>query len=56
MLVNADVKALEWFVGSWLAQDKVAYEEIFQGKDQHTDNQTKFNLPSRLIAKVFVFR
>lgn len=56
MLLNADVKALEWFVGTWLAQDKVAYEEIYQGKDQHTDNQTKFNLPSRLIAKVFIFR
>ena len=56
MLVSADVKALEWFVGTWLSQDKIAYEEIFEGKDQHSDNQAKFNLPSRLIAKIFVFR
>ena len=56
MLVDADVKALEWFVGTWLAQDELAYEEIFQGKDQHTDNQIKFNLPDRGIAKIFVFR
>jgi DNA polymerase I-like protein with 3'-5' exonuclease and polymerase domains len=56
MLVNVDVKALEWVTGTWLSQDKVAYQEIIEGRDQHTDNQEKFKLPSRLIAKIFVFR
>lgn len=56
MLVNVDVKALEWVTGTWLSKDKTAYEEIWSGADQHTDNQTKFKLPSRLIAKIFVFR
>lgn len=56
MLVNVDVKALEWVTGTWLSKDKTAYEEIRSGADQHTDNQAKFGLPSRLIAKVFVFR
>jgi DNA polymerase I-like protein with 3'-5' exonuclease and polymerase domains len=56
MLVNVDVKALEWVTGTWLSQDKVAYQEIVEGRDQHTDNQQAFNLPSRLIAKRFIFR
>ncbi len=56
MIVSADAKALEWVVGSYLAKDKLAYEEIWEGIDMHTSNQKAFNLPSRLIAKVFVFR
>ena len=56
MLINFDVKGLEWVTGTWLSKDKIAYEEIIRGADQHSDNQTKFNLPSRLIAKIFVFR
>jgi len=31
-------------------------QEIRKGFDLHTDNQHKFGLPSRLIAKVFLFR
>ena len=56
MLVNADAKGLEWIAGTFLSQDKVAMEEIWSGMDQHSDNQKTFGLPSRLIAKVFVFR
>lgn len=56
MLVNVDAKALEWLVCAFLSKDKVAYEEIRSNVDQHTANQIRFGLPSRLIAKTFVFR
>ena len=56
MLLQADAKALEWVCAAYLSQDKVAYEEIWNNVDQHTDNQMRFGLPSRLIAKTFVFR
>lgn len=56
MIVNGDASALEWVVGTYLAQDKIAYEEIWNKVDQHTLNQEAFGLPSRLIAKKFVFR
>lgn len=38
------------------SQDKTAIQEIKDGVDFHSDNQAKFKLPSRLIAKVFLFR
>lgn len=56
MLVSVDAKALEWLCVAYLSKDPVAYQEILDGVDQHTDNQTRFGLPSRLIAKTFVFR
>lgn len=56
MIVNADAKALEWFGAVYLSKDKVGYQEIIDGVDQHDLNQNAFDLPSRLIAKVFVFR
>ena len=56
MLLNADAKALEWVCAAYLSQDKKAIQEIHGEIDQHTDNQTRFGLPSRLIAKTFVFR
>ncbi len=56
MIVNADAKALEWYAGTFLSQDQVAIAEIWDKVDQHTSNQTAFNLPSRLVAKKFVFR
>ncbi len=56
MIINGDAKALEWCFGSWMAQDDLAMQEIIEGLDAHSDNQKTFNLPSRLIAKVFVFR
>ena len=56
MLVNVDVKYLDWLAAVWLSQDEVAMKEIIDGTDLHSDNQKAFNLPSRLIAKVFLFR
>jgi len=62
MLINIDVKALEWCCYLFLSQDKVGIDE-WQGViddptkyDIHKANQAAFNLPSRLIAKVFLFR
>lgn len=51
-----------WCTYLYLSQDKVGIEEWHNVVndptkfDIHKDNQTKFNLPSRLIAKVFLFR
>lgn len=56
MLVKADSKAIEWRIKADLSQDKTAIEEILNNIDQHTANQKEFKLPSRLIAKIFVFR
>ena len=56
MLVNGDFKALEWLGAVYLSKDPIGYEEIRNGVDQHADNQRVFGLPSRLIAKTFVFR
>ena len=56
MLLQADAKQLEWVGAAYLSQDKVALEEIWKGTDMHSDNQERFGLPSRLIAKTFVFR
>ena len=56
MILNADAKALEWVCASYLSKDKTAHQEIWNEIDQHTDNQNRFGLPSRLIAKTFVFR
>lgn len=55
-LVQADAKGLEVVGVAFLSQDKVLIQEILDGVDQHSDNQKKFGLPSRLIAKIFVFR
>ena len=52
-ILNVDLANLEWRTIVELSGDKVALEEILGGLDFHTDNQKRFNLPSRLIAKVF---
>jgi DNA polymerase I-like protein with 3'-5' exonuclease and polymerase domains len=56
MLLQADAKALEWVCAAYLSQDPIAIEEILNNVDQHSDNQKRFGLPSRLVAKTFVFR
>lgn len=56
MLIKVDAKALEWRVAAYLSQDAVAIEEIKNGVDIHEENRKHFNLPSRLIAKTFIFR
>lgn len=61
-ICNVDAKSLEWTTYLFLSQDKVGIEEWHavvadpSTNDMHTANQLKFNLPSRLIAKVFLFR
>lgn len=61
-IVNVDAKSLEWCTYLYLSQDKNGIDEWHNVVndpskfDIHLDNQTKFNLPSRLIAKVFLFR
>lgn len=56
MLINVDVSGLEVVCAAFLSQDPVLMDELLTGKDIHTDNQLKFGLPSRLIAKVLKFR
>jgi DNA polymerase I-like protein with 3'-5' exonuclease and polymerase domains len=56
MLLVGDAKQLEWIGATYLSQDKVAIDEINREVDMHADNQERFNLPTRLIAKTFVFR
>ena len=56
MLLQADAKALEWVCAAYLSQDPIAIKEILNNVDQHSDNQERFGLPSRLVAKTFVFR
>ena len=62
MIVNVDAKSLEWCTYLFLSQDKVGIEEWHgvindpSKYDIHRANQEAFKLPSRLIAKVFLFR
>jgi DNA polymerase I-like protein with 3'-5' exonuclease and polymerase domains len=56
MLIECDAKALEWRVACFLSQDRVGIQEIKDGVDLHTDNQRRFGLPNRTLAKVFLFR
>ena len=56
MIIKMDAKALEWRSYLELSRDPVGIQEILEGQDVHTNNQAFFNLPSRLIAKVFLFR
>lgn len=56
MLANFDAAQLEWRVVAHNSRDPTAIQEIKDGIDFHSDNQTKFKLPSRLIAKIFLFR
>jgi DNA polymerase-1 len=56
MLIQADAKQLEWRCLAWLANDQVALQEINDDIDFHSKNQETFGLPSRLIAKVYLFR
>jgi DNA polymerase I-like protein with 3'-5' exonuclease and polymerase domains len=56
MLIQCDAAALEIRVAAYLSQDKTLIQEIIDGVDLHTDNQERFGLPSRLIAKILNFR
>lgn len=56
MLVQCDASALEWRVCVDLCNDKTGILEIKSGLDTHSLNQEAFSLPSRLIAKIYLFR
>jgi DNA polymerase I-like protein with 3'-5' exonuclease and polymerase domains len=56
MLVACDASALEWRTIAELSKDKTAISEILNKEDVHSKNQVAFNLPSRLISKIFLFR
>lgn len=56
MLVNADAKGLEVVTAAYLSRDPVLMREVREFFDFHEDNRQRFNLPSRLIAKIFKFR
>lgn len=56
MLISCDAAQLEWRCIVELAQDQVALKEILNNEDTHSLNQVAFSLPSRLIAKIYLFR
>jgi DNA polymerase I-like protein with 3'-5' exonuclease and polymerase domains len=56
VIISVDHKGLEWVTAAYLSHDKVAIAEIWRGVDQHEDNRVRLGLPTRLIAKTFVFR
>lgn len=56
MLIQCDASQLEWRVAVELAGDQVALSEILNKEDTHSKNQEAFQLPSRLISKIYLFR
>lgn len=56
MLVACDASQLEWRTALQLSQDPVGIAEVVASADAHSLNQAAFNLPSRLIAKIYLFR
>lgn len=56
MLIEADAKGLEVLGAAYLSNDTILCKELTDGVDIHNENQEKFKLPSRLVAKTFKFR
>jgi DNA polymerase-1 len=56
MLVACDASQLEWRTILQLSQDEVGIAEVVEGQDTHSLNEKAFELPSRLIAKIYLFR
>jgi len=56
MLVSCDASGLEWRILALLSNDPVACRELNDGADIHSLNEKELQLPSRLIAKKFLFR
>ena len=56
MFISCDAKQLEWRTVVELSGDQTALTEILQGQDTHELNRQAFELPSRLIAKIYLFR
>src|SRR5579864_691463 len=55
-LVNIDAKQLEWVCAVYLSGDKIGREELLAELDIHADNQTRLGLPTRTVAKTFLYR
>lgn len=55
-LISCDAAGLEWRVVTELSNDPTALQEILNKEDTHSKNQVAFGLPSRLIAKIYLFR
>ncbi|HXP53292.1 MAG TPA: hypothetical protein VN922_25350, partial [Bacteroidia bacterium] len=51
-----DAAQLEWRTILELSRDETGISEILSGADTHSLNQAAFDLPSRLIAKIYLFR
>lgn len=56
MLIKIDAAQLEWRTAVWLSGDKTGIDEINSKADIHELNRTAFTLPTRLIAKTYLFR
>lgn len=56
MLIKIDAAQLEWRTAVWLSGDQTGISEINSGADIHSLNEKAFVLPSRLIAKIYLFR
>ena len=56
MLIQCDASQLEWRTALELSKEWVGINEILNHEDTHSNNQTAFDLPSRLTAKIFLFR
>ena len=55
-LLQIDASQLEWRTALELSDDQVGIQEVLDGADAHSLNQVAFSLPSRLIAKIYLFR
>lgn len=56
MYLQCDASQLEWRTALELSDEWVGIREIVNGEDTHNLNQQTLELPSRLIAKIFLFR
>jgi DNA polymerase I-like protein with 3'-5' exonuclease and polymerase domains len=56
MLVQIDAAQLEWRGAVWLSNDPIGIREILEKQDAHSNNQQTFALPTREIAKIYLFR
>jgi DNA polymerase I-like protein with 3'-5' exonuclease and polymerase domains len=56
VLIQCDASQLEWRVCLELCQDETGIQEILDKADVHSLNEKAFQLPSRLIAKIYLFR
>jgi len=56
MLIKVDAAQLEWRTVLELSRDPVGIKEVHEKLDAHALNQEVFGLPSRLIAKIYLFR